>query len=400
MQYSGKQKIILEAAHSVFSEKGIKDATITEIAGRAGVVDSVIYHYFKNKDDVIFSVLDLQLQNNIVDLTFHFKGIIDPLSKFGKMIWYHLSMNNQGDTQMRKNMLLELRSHRNFTEHKSYETLLQYIGVMDNILNTCVHEGSFRSDLNIPLLRTIILGFLDEEGLMCAAKKQPADTLDDFDAVMDLVLAMATNTPPVVQPESDRPDKYQRILKAAKTLYAEKGFTATTMNEVASLAGVAEGTIYEYFKNKQDLLLSITREMFGGMKDALDNAFNINHPYEKFRWLIWHHFTIFASDRDLVSVFLKDTKLEKFFYEDAAHEVFVRYHDKICDVLEEGKASGVFRPDIDTRVFRNLVMGGLAAAYNRWYFRQPIAAMDYMTELHQFTDMICCAAASPVPPAQ
>ncbi|MGD9212037.1 MAG: TetR/AcrR family transcriptional regulator C-terminal domain-containing protein, partial [Desulfobacteraceae bacterium] len=350
--------------------------------------------YFKNKEDVIFSVLDLQLQNAIEELKFHFKGIIGPVSKFGKMIWYHLSMNDQGDTQMRKNMLLECRSHRNFTEHKSYNTLLEYIGVMDAVLESCVQAGEFRPDLKIPLVRTIILGFLDEEGLMCAGTDGPRDTLSDFDAIMDLILAM-TAKHPSSESSNGRPDKYNRILKAAKHLYAKKGFKKATMVDVASLAGVAEGTIYEYFKNKQDLLLSITKEYFGSFKNILDNAFVVSHPTEKLRWLMWRHFMIFAADKELVSVFLKETKLKKYFYEDEAHEMFVRYHDKICEVLDEGKRIGVFRPEINTRVFRNLVMGALAANYNRWYFRKSIHPLDYMTELHEFIDLICRAAAFP-----
>ena len=106
---------------------------------------------------------------------------------------------------------------------------------------------------------------------------------------------------------------------------------------------------------------------------------------------------LFAEDEELVSVFLKETKLKKYFYEDEAHEMFVRYHDKFCEVLEEGKAAGIFRPEINTRVFRNLIMGSLASNYNRWYFRAPIHSMAYMTELQQFIDLICRAAASPVP---
>jgi TetR/AcrR family fatty acid metabolism transcriptional regulator len=393
-KHTVKKKNILEAAHYVISEKGIKAATITGIAKRAGVTDSIIYHYFKNKEDLIFSVLDQQLLTAIEDLKFHFKGIIGPVSKFGKMIWYHLSMNDKGDTQMRKNMLLECRSLRNFTAHKSYNTLLEYIGVMDTILEACVQDGFFKPDLNIPLARTMILGFLDEEGLVCSRPEAPHDTLSDFDHIMDLVLAMTTHLP-AADADAERPDKYSRILEAAKHLYAEKGFKKATMLEVASLAGVAEGTIYEYFKNKQDLLLSITKNYFGNLKHNLDNAFAIDHPAEKLRWLMWRHFTIFAGDRELVSVFLKETKLKKYFYEDEANEVFVRYHYKICEVLEEGIEVGVFRPEINTRVFRNLVMGALAACYNRWYFRKPVYALDYMTELHQFIDLICSAATAP-----
>lgn len=400
VNYTGRQKIILEAAHFLISEKGIKLATITQIAKRAGVADSVIYHYFKNKEDVVLSVLNMQLLNALEDLSYHFKGIAGPVSKLGKMLWYHLSMNDQGDAQMRKNMLLECRSYRNFPEHTSYQTLQAYVGILDTILIQGIEEGFFDPTINVPLVRTVILGLVDEGALIDSSSNSPSNTLSDFDHIMDLVIAM-TEKPVATSDSNNKPDKYNRILLVAKQLYAEKGFKNTTVAEVAHLSGVAEGTIYEYFKNKQDLLLCITREYFGKLKTDLDDAFTmkVDNPTEQLRWLMWHHFKIFGADRDLVTVFLKDTKLKKYFYKDEAHKSFFHYHDKICEVLNEGKESGMFRAEINTRVFRNLVMGSLAGVYTRWYFRTPVYALDYMTELHQYINLICRAASfHPRPP--
>lgn len=387
-QYNEKQRSILEAAHQVISEKGIEKTTITQIAKRSGVVDSIIYHYFKNKEDLLLSILDLQLIHGLQDLKFHFKGIIGPVSKLGKMIWYHLSMNDQEDTHMRKNMLLECRSYENFTDHKCFETLKEYVGIMDDVLGRGIEAGFFSPDLKIPVVRTIILSLLDETAFMCAGGKGSVNALSDFDRIMDLILAMTAIRPAPEVPK-DKPDKYYRILAAAKKLYAEKGFVQSTMVDVANEAGVAEGTIYDYFKNKQDLLLSITKEYFGKLKHDLDDSFDIHDPVEKMHQALWHHFRIFASDRDLVTVFLKNTKLRKNFYLDDAHQIFVSYHDKICAILEEGQNRGAFRPEVDSRVFRNMIMGSFAGMYTRWYFRTPIYALDYMSELAHFTDLIC-----------
>jgi AcrR family transcriptional regulator len=394
-KYTGKRLEILKAALETISIRGLKDATITEIAKKAGVVDSIIYHYFKNKEDLIYSVYDLLQHTALDQLSFHFEGIMGPVSKLGKMIWYHLYMNDTDrNTQVRKSILLEARARRSFLKHESFNTLLKYMGVLDHILEEGIKEGHFRSDVNIAVVRTMIFGLLDEEALICLGSNDRTDTLSDFDQIMTLVLAMIENRSPRKETEA-KPDKYFAILEAAKTLFGRKGYDSTTMMEVAMNAGVAEGTIYEYFKNKEDLLLSITKEYFGLYKTRLDDAFTFPTALSRLRHVMWSHFSIFAADRDLVTVFLKDTKLSNHFYTSNAHAVFVDYHDKIIEMLDEGKQSGEFRPDISSRIFRNLVMGSLANLYNRWYYRAPMTPLEYTVEMHQFIDLLCRAVAIP-----
>ena len=254
----GKKLTILKAAREVISDKGIKDATITEIAKKAGVFDSIIYHYFKNKEHLVFDLLDMELRDALDELSFHFQGIIDPVSKLGKMMWYHLQMNARGNPRMRKNILMECRAHRNFQNHSSYETLMQYVGIMDGILREGIASGAFRQNLIIPVIRTMILGLLDEESFLDLTGGKPASALQDFENLVALVLHIIAK-PAEEKSDSEKPDKYVTILQAAKVIFAEKGYNNTTMLDVAGRAGVAEGTIYEYFKNKQDLLFSISK---------------------------------------------------------------------------------------------------------------------------------------------
>lgn len=393
-KYNGKQKVILEAANHVISKKGIKAATITEIAQKAGVADSIIYHYFKNKQDLVFSLLDMHLLITLEELKFYFTGIMGPVSKLGKMIWHHLYQNEHGNTQVRKNLLLQCRAHPDFRKQECYRTLSTYLGIMDDLLQSGIDEGYFCPGIKIPVVRSVILGLLDEEALRSRAPGGPSSTMENFDSIMSLVLGMIERRPPS-NASSDKPDKHENILKAAKYLFAQKGFHNATMAEVARRAGVAEGTIYEYFKNKHDLLMSITKAYFGQFKHKLDNTFFINDPIEKLRRVMWHHFFNFAADSDLVTVFLKDTKLNKDFYGGEAHDLFVSYHDKFCEVVDEGKAAGAFRAEIDTNVFRSLIMGSLANLYLRWYFRDPIHALDYMEEMHHYVELVCRAVAVP-----
>lgn len=391
--YKGKRLEILKAALEVISANGLRASTVTDMARQAGVADSIIYHYFKNKEDLIYRVFDYLQRTALDELLFHLQGVLGPVARLGKVIWHHLYMNDTDqNTQVRKSILLEARAKRSFLEHDSFNTLLGYVGVLDQILEEGVREGPFRKDLNIAVARTMIFGLLDEEALICLGAEQPANTRSDFDQIMSLVLNMIESHPRAGDTHA-RPEKYLAILDAAKTMFGRKGYDSTTIIDIAGRAGVAEGTVYEYFKSKEELLLSITREYFARYKTRLDDAFDFPTAMSRLRHVMWSHFTIFSADKDLVTVFLKDTKLSNHFYTSSAHSVFVDYHDKMVRVLEAGQQSGEFRPDISGRVFRNLVMGSLANLYNRWYYRAPMSPVDYHFEIHQFIDLLCRAVA-------
>ena len=85
-----KRAKILSSAEEIMSEKSMVDATISEIAARAGVADSVIYQYFKSKEDLLFSVPGERMKEVLFLLREHLQGIRDSESRLSKMIWFHL----------------------------------------------------------------------------------------------------------------------------------------------------------------------------------------------------------------------------------------------------------------------------------------------------------------------
>lgn len=387
-----KRKRILSAASEIISEKGLKDSTITEIAGRAGVVDSIIYHYFKNKEDLLFCALDTYINASIEAINFQLQGIIGASAKLGKMLWVHLHANdyNQGNERVVKRLLLECRANKNFYSHKSYNSLKQYAAVLTGLLKEGVAEGAFRDDLNIAVVRDMIFGLLDEESLSCLAARELTATLPDFDDIMSLVLAMVEKRPKARDPQQ-KDDKAKAVLKAAKTIFARKGFNKATMVEVGKKATVAEGTIYEYYTNKQDLLLSIAKERFTQFKLDLDQTFKIGDPLNKLKRLIWSHFLIFFSNEEFLTLFLHDIKLNRHFYTTDSYNYFINYYSKISEILGEGKRSGVFRQDVNNRVYRNLFIGSFTHLFLRWLFISTPPPLKFMKEFNDATELLCQA---------
>ena len=395
---NNKQEKILHAASEIIAEKGLQKSTITEIASKAGVVDSIIYHYFKNKEDLLFCALDSHLQSSIEAIQFQFQGIIGAAAKLGKMVWYHLHSNdnNQGNERIVKQLLLECRSNKNFYKHSSYHSLKNYAGVLTAILKEGVSDGSFYSDLDIAVTRDMIFGLLDEESLSCLAARELTATLPDFEDIMALILAMVENKPDDITPPK-KDDKATSVLNAAATIFSKKGFNGATMLEIGNEANVAEGTIYEYYTNKQDLLLSIAKARFDKFKIDLDTTFKLEDPLTKLKRLIWSHFLIFITNHEFLTLFLNDIKLNKHFYRTDSYVYFMNYFSKLSEVLGEGKRAGVFRQQVNNRVYRNLFIGSFTHLLLRWLFISTPHPLTFMREFTNAADLLCRAVvAKPV----
>ncbi len=393
MNKNNKKEVILKAAQEIFSEKGLRDATITEIAKKAGVVDSIIYHYFKNKEDLLYWALSGQIEIALAELTFHFEGIMGPVSKLGKMIWFHLYMNdfNKGNARIRKNLLFECRSNKDFYTHECRKTLQKYTRVLVDILRLGIDQNYFRHDINVFLVRDIIFGFLDEESLACLSAGEISETLPDFEAIMDLILNMIEARGETQSPTAEKTSKADLVQEAAKAVFAEKGFNKSTTIEIANRAGVAEGTIYEHYKNKQDLLFSIPRQKFQSYRKQMEAAFRSDDPLIQLRQMMWNHFLIFASDSRFLLVYFNDVKLNKQFYTTESYPQYLRYLDPLYEILEQGKQKGLFKQDLDNRIYRNLFVGAFTHMAIRWFVLDNLSPLRVMEEFTQACDLLCRA---------
>ena len=301
MDTNKKIEQILNAAEEVMSEKGLQNSSIAEIAERAGVTDSLIYNYFNGKEDLLFSIPERRMREILKTYLFEqLQGIPDPVNKLSKMIWSHLHYNDTYPEYVRL-LLLECRSNRNFYRHKAYTLIRKYAGVMLGILQDGTKKGVFRDNLNIRLVRDIILGLLDWETLSHLALKEINKSVTDMDGILDIILPMITSHTKSREIELD---KSKRIFLAGEKIFAEKGYIQATISDIAKLSNVSEGTIYEYFKNKDDLLFSIPEQRFKEHIDALNEIFELKTPLRKLRRFIRYHFYLYMTEPDFVKVFL------------------------------------------------------------------------------------------------
>ena len=379
---------ILKAAEELISEVGLARTTIAKVASKAGVADSLVYQYFKGKDDLLFSVATERMTESLLQLDEQLEGIRDPESRLRKFVWYSLKYNDTHPGYVRT-LLFECRSNKAFYTTPGYQVMRKHAAVLMDILKDGIAEGIFQENMNLHLIRETIYGLVDFEAVSKVAIGELDESIKDFDDIMALILSMIT-----ARKHGANTDKEPRILKAAEEVFSQKGFGKAKIAEIAQLAGVAEGTIYDYFKNKEDLLLSIPEKRFKAHVDALGEAFQITSPKAKLRRFIKFHFWLYLPNRDFLKVFLLDIQLNKRFYGSEAFKIFQTYLKTIEDIILQGKADGSFRNNVNPRVFRNMFLGAFSHMALRWLIIDKENKYDKMKEIEQLTNLFDLALTS------
>jgi TetR/AcrR family fatty acid metabolism transcriptional regulator len=162
-------------------------------------------------------------------------------------------------------------------------------------------------------------------------------------------------------------DKRDRILDAATKVFAKKGFHATRVSEVAKAAGVADGTIYLYFKSKDELLVSLfedrVEKLLSYMKDELPKQ---PTAAAKMRRVIELQLGLLEGERDLAEVITVIIRQSSKLLKEYAAPKFVSYLDAVAKVISEGQASGEFRKDVSASIAARVTFGALDGVALTW----------------------------------
>jgi TetR/AcrR family fatty acid metabolism transcriptional regulator len=162
-------------------------------------------------------------------------------------------------------------------------------------------------------------------------------------------------------------DKYHRILEAAVKVFAEQGFYQSTIAQIAKEAGVADGTIYLYFKNKDDILVQFyeykTGQIFERFRDAVRKP---ETAEEKLRCLIRVHLQEFQQDRNMAIVYQAETHQNRRLGDENIKRMSKTYRDIISEVVELGQAEGTIRRDLYIGLVKRLINGAVDEVINAW----------------------------------
>ncbi|MBX3248463.1 MAG: TetR/AcrR family transcriptional regulator [Myxococcales bacterium] len=172
-------------------------------------------------------------------------------------------------------------------------------------------------------------------------------------------------------------DKRERILRAAIEVFAKNGFYATRVSEIAKAAGVADGTIYLYFENKDDVLVSIFEDRISKLLVVLRRALDDEDTIDgKVRRIIELQLGLLEGERDLAEVITVNLRQSSRLLKQYAAPLFRQYLELVAGVIAEGQKEGILRADVSPRVMARALWGALDGVALTWALGTPDRAPD------------------------
>jgi TetR/AcrR family transcriptional regulator, fatty acid metabolism regulator protein len=166
-------------------------------------------------------------------------------------------------------------------------------------------------------------------------------------------------------------DKYQRILDAAVAVLAEKGFFTARISDIADRASVADGTVYLYFKNKEEILMTAINTAFDAfMRHARTELEKLANPADRLRRLAFLHLDALGSNRNLAVVFQMELRQSTRFLSEFSHHHMIEYLALARTAISDGQGSGLFRSEVPAKIAANCFFGALDEMVTTWVLNQ------------------------------
>ena len=179
------------------------------------------------------------------------------------------------------------------------------------------------------------------------------------------------------RPEPLPGPKRDAILRAAIDVFADRGYFNAQVADVARAAGVAAGTVYLYFRSKDDLLISIfERSMREALAEGKKVVEGVDDPRERLRRVAGLHLTRLGRDRNLAVVFQVELRQSTKFMERFSSTLLRDYLGLLRDAIADGQRSGVFRSDIKPTLAAKALFGALDEMATNWILSKRRYALD------------------------
>jgi len=385
-----KRQLIIESAERIFAARGFHDTTIADISHDCGVHEASIFQYFKTKENLIVTVPERHLRETLAGITEHLQGMKGAEPKLRKLMWHQLR-----DLSVNKDytsiLLRDLRTLPAFYRSPAYEMIRTYSGFASETIREGVTAGDVDPSVEPILVLEMIFGAIDSIVLRWLFFDQAFDPNAVADELCSLVKAAIWRRP--AREKFENGDELSRgeirrrtIMAAASEVFGTKGYGGATISEIAGKVGIAEASIYQYFKNKEELLLSVPGNWFSELADELGRVFSgALDPYERLVYLLRRWALDFQMRRWETSVLILELYRNPAFYNSQAYRNTHRFWKLIRTTVEAGQESGHFRKDFEISFYLHLVQGAFeheALARMMLSKKQPtIASTEQMIDL-------------------
>ncbi|MFO7760227.1 MAG: TetR/AcrR family transcriptional regulator [Thermodesulfobacteriota bacterium] len=162
-------------------------------------------------------------------------------------------------------------------------------------------------------------------------------------------------------------DKHEKIIKAAIKVFASKGFFNARIADIAKEAGVADGTIYLYFNNKYDILLSLFEEEIGKIISDVKNLLDQESDPEKMLAIFANHYlSLLRKNKELVEVLQMELRQSTSSIKEYRKTKFAEYIDIISEIIAKGQDKGQFRKKVAPGIAKRAYFGALDEMARHW----------------------------------
>ncbi|MGC8605002.1 MAG: TetR/AcrR family transcriptional regulator [Desulfomonilaceae bacterium] len=385
-----KRQLIIESAERIFAETGYHDTTISDISIDSGVHEASIFQYFKTKENLIVTIPERHLKETLAGITEHLQGMKGAEPKIRKLLWHQLR-----DLSVNKNytsiLLRELRTLPSFYQSPAYEMIRRYSDFAVEAIREGIRDQEIDSSIEVILVLEMIFGAIDSIVLRWLFFGEPYDPNEAADALCSLIKASIwKGERPAANENGDEPSRGElrrrTIMEVASEVFGKKGYGGATISEIAAKAGIAEASIYQYFKSKEQLLLSVLGTWFIELADELERVFSGTlNPCERLTYLLRRWALDFQIREWETRVLILELYRNPKFYDSQEYQNTQRFWRLIRSTVEAGQQSGHFRKDFQISYYMHLVQGAFeheALARMMLSKKQPtIASTELMINL-------------------
>ncbi len=162
-------------------------------------------------------------------------------------------------------------------------------------------------------------------------------------------------------------NKHSKIITAATKVFAKKGFFNARISDIAKEAKVADGTIYLYFNNKYDILVSVFEEEIGKIVDLIRRSLaDETDPRKMLEIYATKHLQAMKKNKNLAEVMQIELRQTNKLIKDYRNNKFSEYTDLVADIISLGQKQAIYRPEIEPNIAKRFFFGALDEASRIW----------------------------------
>jgi AcrR family transcriptional regulator len=380
----GTLERLFDTAATLFRDKGYAATTTREMAAALGIQQASLYYHITSKEDLFYQLCVSSLTHLHSDVESALKEVHEPLGRICTLIRVHLQtlLVHQCRHII---MLTELRALSNPHRAEVLALRKKYARLVESVLDEAQAAGVIRRDIPSKYLYLALLNVLNWAVLWFRRDQElPADLLAGLFTPIYLYGAAASpahtsQVVPDVTPQqrksaakaprsaTQEQSTSERMLRSAAALFSKKGYSATSLREIAALLRIQKASLYYHIAGKEDLLYEICSGSLRQIRRDVEAAIlQVDDPLERTRALVRAHIESMLRDQEQHTVTLSE--MRALSEERLAEVISLRdaYEDLARSVLEHAQGAGVLRPDVPVK-YLSLHLLGMMNRVEVWY---------------------------------